>query len=226
MAFAYKKTDIKPTTMPPWSPPNPKRRFLSQPLSHFADSSTWFGKMHNVTSHNTAPRSLWASPAGKYRITPRLAALLPEHKTYVEPFAGSAAVLFAKPRSEVEVVSDIDHEIAEAFRRAALLDADGVAALTRSEWTGNKETFSELAKSDGGNDTERLRKFMYLAQFSFLKGRRYFSPSAEGRNAKLAKRIPVAIERLRGITVESGDYETEVTRLVSAVVPLITVPLE
>ncbi|HMA91250.1 MAG TPA: DNA adenine methylase, partial [Polyangiaceae bacterium] len=40
-------------------------------------------------------KTLWGSPAGKKRIAARLVRMLPAHKTYVEPFAGSAAVLFA-----------------------------------------------------------------------------------------------------------------------------------
>ena len=36
-------------------------------------------------------KTIWGSPAGKKRLAERLVALLPAHKTYVEPFAGSAA---------------------------------------------------------------------------------------------------------------------------------------
>ena len=37
-------------------------------------------------------KTIWGSPAGKKRLADRLVAMLPAHKTYVEPFAGSAAV--------------------------------------------------------------------------------------------------------------------------------------
>ncbi|HET9621196.1 MAG TPA: hypothetical protein VFP84_07510, partial [Kofleriaceae bacterium] len=34
-------------------------------------------------------KTIWGSPAGKKRLAPRLVKLIPGHKTYVEPFAGS-----------------------------------------------------------------------------------------------------------------------------------------
>ena len=58
--------------------------------------------------------TIWGSPAGKKGTADRSAKMLPAHRTYVEPFAGSAAVLFAKVAAEVEVINDADPEIAAA----------------------------------------------------------------------------------------------------------------
>ena len=51
----------------------------------------------------------------KTRLAPRLVSLLPEHDHYVEVFAGSAAVLFAKPRSRLETLNDLDREVVNLF---------------------------------------------------------------------------------------------------------------
>jgi site-specific DNA-adenine methylase len=55
---------------------------------------------------------------GKTTLAPRIAALLPPHEHYVEPFAGSLAVLLAKMRSD-----DEHRELAEALQdcRAAVV---------------------------------------------------------------------------------------------------------
>lgn len=45
---------------------------------------------------------------GKTNFVSKLLPLIPEHLTYVEVFAGSAALFFAKPVSSLEVINDLD----------------------------------------------------------------------------------------------------------------------
>ena len=40
---------------------------------------------------------------------------MPPHKTYLEPFFGSGAVLFNKERSTLETVNDLDGEVSNLF---------------------------------------------------------------------------------------------------------------
>ncbi len=53
---------------------------------------------------------------GKGRLASWIVPLLPPHRVYVEPFAGSAAVLFAKPRSTHEVLNDADQGVVTFLR--------------------------------------------------------------------------------------------------------------
>jgi site-specific DNA-adenine methylase len=53
---------------------------------------------------------------GKNRLATKIISMLPEHITYVEPFAGGAQVLFHKPPSNVEVLNDLDFDIVNFFR--------------------------------------------------------------------------------------------------------------
>ena len=107
-------------------------------------------------------KTIWGSPAGKKRLADRLVGMLPAHKTYVEPFAGSAAVLFAKEPSDVEVINDADLEIADAYRLIKKLSAEGLAKLKKLPWVGDEKTFKRLLDVEPEDDVERLHRFLYL----------------------------------------------------------------
>lgn len=53
---------------------------------------------------------------GKTRLAKKIAALLPAHDHYVEPFAGSLAVLLTKKPSRMETVNDLDNLLMTFWR--------------------------------------------------------------------------------------------------------------
>lgn len=53
---------------------------------------------------------------GKQTLLKYLLPLIPQHKMYCEPFFGGGALFFAKPKSEVEVINDINGEIVNFFK--------------------------------------------------------------------------------------------------------------
>ncbi len=53
---------------------------------------------------------------GKHYMVPTLLPLLPQHQVYVEVFGGGASLLFAKPRSSLEVYNDLDSGLVNFFR--------------------------------------------------------------------------------------------------------------
>ena len=179
---------------------------LDEALAHAQDLTT------QLDSRLLA-KTIWASPAGKKRLASRLAAMLPPHQTYVEPFAGSGAVLFAKEPAKVEVLSDADAEIAEAFRSIKRLTDGDLARLKSMDWTGSPDTFAKLKKSSPTADLERLHRFLYLSHFSFGKLRgRSFNFGAKGMVARTAKRLAECAPRLSPVRVHCADYEAIVAK--------------
>ncbi len=80
----------------------------------------------------------------KQTLGPKIAAVLPAHDHYVEPFAGSLAVLLAKRPSRMETVNDLDQDLMAFWRvlRDDPLELERVCALTphsRAEYATARE---------------------------------------------------------------------------------------
>jgi DNA adenine methylase len=95
---------------------------------------------------------------GKTSIAPQIVSLLPAHEHYVEPFAGSLAVLLAKPRSHMETVNDLEHELMNFWRvlRDRSQDLERVCALTPHSRAEHQVSLEPLV--DPLDDLERARR--------------------------------------------------------------------
>lgn len=54
-------------------------------------------------------------PGAKWGLAQTIVELMPKHRSYLEPFFGSGAVLFNKPPSAIETINDIDGDIVNFF---------------------------------------------------------------------------------------------------------------
>ncbi len=53
---------------------------------------------------------------GKQQLVKHLLAIIPAHRLYCEPFFGGGALFFAKPKSEVEVINDLNGEVINFYK--------------------------------------------------------------------------------------------------------------
>lgn len=149
---------------------------------------------------------------GKTSIAEQIAALLPEHEHYVEPFAGSLAVLLAKPPSKMETVNDLDGDLMNFWRtlRDRPQDLERACALTphsRAEYQACYEP------SDDGLERAR-RVWVNLTQGRGGQVRRtgwryYADPSGgasmPGYLGAYVARIMPAAGRLTSVSLECLD---------------------
>ena len=153
---------------------------------------------------------------GKTHLAPKIAALLPPHDHYVEPFAGGLSVLLAKEPSLAETVNDLDGDLVTFWRvlRDQPEELERVCALT-------PHSVDELVRAtdrSGVSDLEVARRvFVVLTQ-----GREHsLKPRGAGgwrRTVKAARavplprmlgaqaaRIPAVAERMIGVSLENDD---------------------
>ena len=60
-------------------------------------------------------KAIMKYPGSKWSIAEWIISFFPPHHSYLEPFLGSGAVLFNKPRSNIETVNDLDGNVVNLF---------------------------------------------------------------------------------------------------------------
>ena len=94
------------------------RQQAAGPFCQKEKVAAWFaGKLESVEMEQLPPPFRYVG--GKRKMVPQLLALIPPHKTYVEPFVGGGALFWAKAPSEIEVLSDVDPDVARFYRNLA-----------------------------------------------------------------------------------------------------------
>lgn len=166
-------------------------------------------------------RSLFAYIGSKQRLAPEIVARMPERRCYVEVFGGSAAVLFNKPPSEVEVYNDVNAHLVSLMR--VLRDKDKAEELQRrlilTPYARDEIDASWKALIDGRFDDEIEHARCTMAVYNMTVSG-VFTPNRHGRSAFSAGEkeskatafvartdaIPEFWDRMRGVIVESLDF--------------------
>ncbi|MBA7534306.1 DNA ligase [subsurface metagenome] len=152
----------------------------------------------------------FGSPGGKKFLARTIVSYIPEHKTYVEPFIGGGAVLFAKEPSESEVINDLDKEIAFAYRFIKRITDEDISKLKKRKQTFSRNWFYRLKDSKPISNIERFYKFIYLRSYSFGQTGTSTVSSEEKIGTSTLEhklnRYPKVKDRLKGVKIENKDF--------------------
>jgi DNA adenine methylase len=157
----------------------------------------------------------------KAKLAKRIIALFPAHHTYVEPFAGSAAVLLTKEPSEVEVFNDPNADLVNLFRVVRdpslfqqLKDAAESTLYARSEF--------DLAGEPTDEPVERARRYLVRQRQSRGGLGERWSYCRTDSCANMAsvirrwragiERLPAIHDRLKMVQIEQTDWREILNR--------------
>lgn len=149
---------------------------------------------------------------GKQTLLKYLLPLIPPHKLYCEPFFGGGAVFFAKPKSEVEIINDVNGEVVNFFKVVKTKFSELQKEVHGSPHS--RELFKR-AKAiydfpDMFTDVQRAWAFWILTNqgFAGMIGSWGFGKTASKEKAVATKRdtfIKDYADRLRTVQLEHND---------------------
>ena len=150
---------------------------------------------------------------GKQSLIKNILPLIPKHSCYCEPFAGGATVLFAKPKSSVEVINDTLDSLINFYRvlknpetQQLLLKMCNETLYARSEHIRALELYKT------GNPVEKAWSLWFKINAGFsgkLDGGfsttkvRYCSPTVKFSNYKA--NLTRCAERIEKVQIENID---------------------
>lgn len=108
----------------------------------------------------------FSSPGGNEVWRELILAQLPTHKTYVEVYAGSATIFWAKSKTNHEVLADTDPEIINCYKFLRDGSDDDFTWMRDQTWVWDPTHFSNLRKSKPKKRRDRAYRFKYLNLFS------------------------------------------------------------
>jgi DNA adenine methylase len=150
---------------------------------------------------------------GKQRLASEIVRWMPPHCSYLEPFCGGAAVLFAKPVAERETLNDLDGSIVRFWR--ALRDRPDELAAAAAGTPYSREEWALSRDQDAPDDVEAARRLLVNIDQSFSRSRESWSPPSTLRDRRgrwqpgswdnLPPKLLAAAHRLKHVCLEHGD---------------------
>lgn len=96
-------------------------------------------------------------PGAKWGMAQEIVSIMPPHRSYLEPFFGSGAVLFNKPPSAIETVNDIDGDIVNFFKVLRERTDDLIEAISLTPYA--RDVFDDAHENRGTDDFDRAYRF-------------------------------------------------------------------
>lgn len=151
---------------------------------------------------------------GKSRMAKELIAMMPPHKVYVEAFMGSAAVFFAKPKVETNILNDKNSLLVNLFTILADAELSREFFFQIFHMLNSKEMFNYYRKwikpIAGGKATaypEQLAAvYFYLIQQNFNNNLMAGWSHKEGITTNVFYKLIKAREKLDGVIIENMDF--------------------
>ena len=149
-------------------------------------------------------RPIFPRVGNKFALRNKILPLIPEHKTYVEPFAGSSAIFFWKDKADHSVLNDLDKAVVSGLRLLKDAPTDPAKYPQPSTLEAVKRQFVKPATTV----PEKIVKRMIVSSSGFL-GTTVERPKQIYRTAGIpqkVRKIADAREKLKGVEITSEDY--------------------
>lgn len=113
------------------------------------------------------PKPIIPWMGGKRRLADKILPMFPDHRCYVEPFCGGAALYFMKEPSKVEVVNDISGDLVNLYRVVQHHLEEFVRQFKWALVSRQIYEWEKMKRPETLTDIQRAARFFYLQKLAF-----------------------------------------------------------
>lgn len=155
---------------------------------------------------------------GKRRLAKEILPWFEPHTCYVEPFAGAAAMLFAKAPSKVEVLNDTNSDLVNLYR---VVQHHLEELVRQFKWAlTSRQVFAwmQASQPETLTDIQRAARFLYLQKLCFgakVDGRTFGVATTSPQTLNLLRmeeELSAAHLRISQVVVEHLDWQACIQR--------------
>ncbi|BAW17095.1 putative D12 class N6 adenine-specific DNA methyltransferase [Streptococcus intermedius] len=109
-------------------------------------------------------KSILRYPGSKWNLAHKIIELFPAHKSYLEPFFGSGAVLFNKPSSSIETVNDLNDDVVNLFTVIQAAPEELVEKVFLTPYS--RVVYDRAWKTNPNNEVDKAANFIIRSLMS------------------------------------------------------------
>lgn len=98
-------------------------------------------------------------PGSKWKLADWIISYMPEHKVYLEPYCGSAAVFFSKVPAALETINDVNGHVVNLFRAMRENPEELATAVALTPWSRSEYELS-YDRPEDLDPVESARRFL------------------------------------------------------------------
>lgn len=149
-------------------------------------------------------------PGSKWKMAQLIVSLIPEHKNYLEPFAGSLAVFFNKNRVLCETINDLDSRLVNLYKQMREEPERLANLITLTPYSREEQSLSYEIATDKLEDARRMMVRLWFSiggktshHSSFKRNTTWKGPYNTQTWGKVPETILEAAERLKNVQIEN-----------------------
>lgn len=149
-------------------------------------------------------------PGSKWQMASKIISLMPEHKNYLEPFAGSLAVFFNKEQVLCETINDLDGRLVNLYKQIREHPEELAMQVSLTPYSREEQYLSYEVAPDKLEDARRMMVRLWFSiggktshHSSFKRNTTWKGPYNTQTWARVPEIILEAVDRLKNAQIEN-----------------------